>query len=138
MINVAYGKPSNMKFSPQDQQEILRFQKIQKQLELFTQQLTSMELQAKDMEQALNELEKANEDAIIYKAVGGLFIKKSKGELLESTRNAKENLELKIKSLKNNKNRIEAQFEEKRKKLNKFSKHKDIHNKENFFQLRRR
>ncbi|MCF2139353.1 MAG: prefoldin subunit beta [Candidatus Lokiarchaeota archaeon] len=109
--------PSNMKFSPQDQQEILRFQKIQKQLELFTQQLTSMELQAKDMEQALNELEKANEDAIIYKAVGGLFIKKSKGELLESTRNAKENLELKIKSLKNNKNRIEAQFEEKRKKI---------------------
>ncbi|WP_457558366.1 prefoldin subunit beta [Candidatus Harpocratesius sp.] len=109
--------PANMKFSPQDQQEILRFQQIQKQLELFTQQLTSMELQAKDMEQALNELEKANEDAVIYKAVGGLFIKKSKGELLESTKNAKESLELKIKSLKNNKNRIETQFEEKRKKI---------------------
>ena len=76
-----------------------------------------MELQAKDMEQALNELEKANEDATIYKAVGGLFIKKSRGELLKSTRNAKESLELKIKSLKNNKNRIEAQFEEKRKKI---------------------
>ncbi len=109
--------PSNMKFTPQEQQEILRFQQIQKQLEMFTQQLTTMELQAKDMEQALIELEKAEDDATIFKAVGGLFIKKSKSDLLKSTKEAKESLELRIKSLKTNKARIESQFEEKRKKI---------------------
>lgn len=107
----------NMNFSPQDQQEIIRFQQIQKQLEMFTQQLTTMELQAKDMEQALIELEKAEDDATIFKAVGGLFIKKSKADLLKSTKEAKESLDLKIKSLKSNKTRIESQFEEKRKKV---------------------
>ena len=93
--------PSNMKFTPQEQQEILRFQQIQKQLEMFT----------------LIDLEKAEDDATIFKAVGGLFIKKSKSDLLKSTKEAKESLELRIKSLKTNKARIESQFEEKRKKI---------------------
>lgn len=104
-------------FSPQEQQEIMRFQQIQKSLEALTQQLTTMELHAKDLEHAIAELETAEEEATIYKAVGGLFIKKSKQKMLETSKTDKENLDLRINSLKNQKQRIESQFEEKRKKI---------------------
>ena len=116
-LDLFMQNPPNYNFNPEQQGEILRFQQMQQQLEAFTQQLSNMELHSKDIEHAIAELEQAEEGAIIFKAVGGLFIKKAKADILESSKSEKESLDLKITSLKSNKKRIETQFEEKRKKI---------------------
>ncbi len=109
--------PPNYNFTPSQQQEIMKFQQLQQQLEAYTQQLSNMELQSKDLNYSITELEKADEEATIYKAIGGLFIKKTKSDILESSKSEKESLDLRITSLKTSVARLNTQFEEERIKI---------------------
>ncbi|MHA1521200.1 MAG: prefoldin subunit [Promethearchaeota archaeon] len=104
-------------FTPQQQQEIIRFQQMQQQMEMFNQQLSAKELQLRDLDSSITELEKADEGAIIYKKIGALFIKKAKSDILESSMSEKESTELQTTSLKSSIKRFQAQFEEERKKI---------------------
>ncbi|MHA1674360.1 MAG: prefoldin subunit [Promethearchaeota archaeon] len=109
--------PPQYNFNPEEQQKILRFQQLQQQLEAYTQQLSNMELQSKDLNYSITELEKADEEATIYKAIGRLFIKKTKSDILESSNSEKESLDLRITSLKSSVGRMKSQFEEERIKI---------------------
>ena len=103
--------------SPQQQQEIVRFQKMKQDLEVTIQQRYAMESQLRDVEFALSEVEKEEENSVIYVAAGGLFIKKPRNDVIASTKDRKATLEMRVKSLTAHETRLNEQFEEQRKKL---------------------
>ncbi len=103
--------------SPADQQEVARFQQLQQNLEAVIQQRVTMENQVREMEFAVKELDAASEDAVVYKAVGGIFIKSEQKSLLSSTAEKKETLDMRVKSLLNQEQRLKKQFEELRIKV---------------------
>lgn len=107
--------PPNL--SPQQQQEVVRLQQLQQSLEMIMQQKATMDAQAKEMDFAVGELEAAPEDAVAYKSVGGIFIKKDRTDLLTSTKDRKETLEMRVKSLSKQEDNIKIQFESQRKKV---------------------
>lgn len=103
--------------SPQQQQEVLRLQQLQKSVEVVIQQRVSMESQLKELEFAVSEVENAEENAVIFTASGGIFIKKPRNEVLTSTKDRKTKLEMRVKTLTMQETRLKEQFEEQRKKL---------------------
>ncbi|MHA1610851.1 MAG: prefoldin subunit [Promethearchaeota archaeon] len=109
--------PPQYNFTPDQQKEILGYQQTQQQLEAYTQQLSTTELQLKDISYSIVELEKADEEAVIYKAIGSLFVKKTKSNILESSKSEKETLDLRLVSLKSHVSKLKAQFEKERIKI---------------------
>jgi len=102
---------------PQQRQEVTRLNQMQQQLEMIIQQRVTLESQVKEMDFALKELGEAGEQAVCYKSVGGLFIKSEQKKLLTDTKDKKETMEMRIKSMQNQEDRIKKQFEEQRTKL---------------------
>jgi prefoldin beta subunit len=109
------SSPSNL--SPQHQQEIVRLQQLQQSLEVLIQQRMNMESQAREMENAVKELDGAPEDAVAYKSIGGIFIRKPRNELLEFAKERKQTLEMRIKSLQNQETNTKSQYEKQKTKV---------------------
>jgi len=109
--------PPNM--SPQQQQEVTVLQQMQKNLEMIMQQRYTSEAQLKEVNFALQELEKekTNENAVIYTVAGALFIKKPLTEVLNSTKDRQATLEVRVKTLNSKEGQLKTQFEEQRDKL---------------------
>lgn len=103
--------------SPQNQQEVVRFQQMQQSLEVLLQQKANLEARLKENELAVSELEKASSDDVVYQAVGGLMIKKTRDKLLETSKERLETLSLRVKSLAEQEKRLKKQYEEQRKKV---------------------
>ena len=114
------SQPPNL--SPQETQEVSRFQSLQQQLEFMMQQQSSIQHQFADKESAIKELESAGEDAVVYKSAGGIFIKSSQKVLLDSSKELKEQLEIRLKSITKQVERIKTQFEEQKKKIQEINK----------------
>ena len=102
---------------PNERQQVARLNQLQQQLEMIMQQRMNMEAQVKELDFAVKELEESGEEAVCYKSIGGLFIKKDQPTLLQDTKERKENLEMKVKSLTNQEDRSKKQFEELRTKV---------------------
>jgi prefoldin beta subunit len=103
--------------SPQQQQQVMRLQQLSQSIETIIQQRVSMETQAKELEYAVKELEGAGEDAIVYKSAGGIFLKSEQQKLLAESKEKKETLEMRVKSLTNQEERLKKQHEEMRKSI---------------------
>ncbi|QEE14462.1 prefoldin subunit beta [Promethearchaeum syntrophicum] len=114
------SQPPNL--SQQDQQEVARFQNIQQQLEFMMQQQSSIQHQFAEKEAAIKELESAEEDAIVYKSAGGIFIKSSVPVLLTSSKEKKEELEIRLNSITKQVERINKQYEEQKAKIQEINK----------------
>lgn len=114
------SQPPNL--SMQDQQEVSRFQNIQQQLEFMMQQKTSLQHQMDESDHAIKELETAGENAIVYKSAGGIFLQSDQKYLLNSTKDRKEGLEIRLKSITKQVERINTQYEEQKKKIQEINK----------------
>ncbi len=113
------SQPPNL--SPQDTQEVSRFQNIQQQLEFMMQQKSSLQHQLDESTHAIKELESAG-DATVYKSAGGIFIKSSVSVLLNSTKERKEELEIRLNSITKQVERINKQYEEQKVKIQEINK----------------
>jgi prefoldin beta subunit len=113
---------STEKFSPQQQQELVRLQQMQQQVEMIIQQRVNLEAQSKELELAIKELEAAGAESICYKSVGGLLIKADQSALLQESKDKKDTMEMRVKSLQNQEERIKKSFEEQRSKIQKMLK----------------
>jgi len=60
---------------PQVQERLLRLQQLQQTLQGVLTQKQQLELELTEVEQALGELEKLTDAAVIYKSVGSLLVK---------------------------------------------------------------
>lgn len=102
---------------PQQKQEINRLNQFQQNLEMISQQRVQMEAQGKELEHAVKELTEAGDNAVCYKTIGGMFIKMDQPKLLQETKERKESIEMRVKSLSMQEEKMKKTFEEQRAKI---------------------
>jgi len=68
-------------------------------LELFTQQKLQIDSNIRETELALEELEKASPDTVVYKQIGGIMIKSERNKLLDEKKSDKETLNMRSNTL---------------------------------------
>jgi prefoldin beta subunit len=97
---------------PQVQNQLAQLQQVQQQAQALVQQKGQVEMLLRETETALEELNKAAEDSIIYKAAGELLIKVQKAEVIKDLEEKKDNLDIRLKSLSRQEERIQARFQQ--------------------------
>lgn len=105
------------KLPPQVQQRLLRLQQLQQTLQGVLTQKQQMELQLTDVEQALSELEKLTDSAVIYKSIGALLVKSEKAKVTTELNERKELLNMRISVLGKQEERLRTQVKDLQEKL---------------------
>ena len=82
------------------QDQINRLQQLRTQLQMIMQQNQQIELKLKEVEEALDELDKTNAKTPIYKSIGSVLIKTNgKNEVVKELKTTKESLDLRKNTL---------------------------------------
>jgi len=68
---------------PQIQEQIVRLQQLQQTLEVVTAQKQQLELELAESKRALEELEDIDDEAVIYKSIGGLMLKTERKRVID-------------------------------------------------------
>lgn len=105
------------KLPPQVQERLLRLQQVQQTLQSVLTQKQQVELELTEIEQALSELQKVAEDAVIYKAIGSLMVKTEKAKVTADLNERKELLNTRITVLGKQEERLRTQMKELQTKL---------------------
>ena len=102
---------------PQIQQRLLRLQQLQQTLQGVMAQKQQLELQLTEVEQAVGELEKLTETAVIYKSIGALLIKAQKTQVTTELSERKELLKMRVDVLGKQEERLRIQVKDLQEKL---------------------
>jgi len=102
---------------PQVQERLLRLQQLQQTLQTVLTQKQQLELELTETEQAISELEKTDENAIIYKSIGSLLVKAQKTTVTTELNERKELLNTRITVLGKQEERIRSQAKDLQAKL---------------------
>jgi prefoldin beta subunit len=105
------------KLPPQVQERLLRLQQIQQTLQSVLAQKQQVELELTEIEQALGELQKVADDAVIYKAIGSLLVKSDKAKVAADLNERKELLNMRATVLGKQEERLRSQMKELQTKL---------------------
>ena len=103
--------------SPQLRHQLAQFQQAQQQAQVLMTQRQQLELLLRETERALEELGKLQEGAAVYKSVGTILVKSEREELKKSLGEQKETLDLRIKTLERQEERVVQRLREMREKL---------------------
>lgn len=104
--------------SPQLRDQINRLQQMRMQLQMIIQQRQQVELRLKEVEEALDELNKTDAKAPIYKSVGSILIKtKGKSEVSKELKSNKESLDLRKSTLEKQEGRTKEKLNEMQSKV---------------------
>jgi prefoldin beta subunit len=95
---------------PQVQNLFAQLQQLKAQMEALGRQKMQVEAMLRDAENALEELEKVDDDALVYKNVGDLMIKAGKGEVKEEMAEKKETFGLRQKTLERQEERGQKRY----------------------------
>jgi prefoldin beta subunit len=99
--------------SKQLQDQLNRLQQLRLQLQMIVQQRQQVEIRLREIEEAINELDKANEKTPIYKSIGAILIKtKGKKEVSEELKSDKESLTLRKNTLNNQEGKTKEKLNE--------------------------
>ena len=101
------------------QERLLRLQQVQQGLQSVLGQKQQLELELMETEQALSELTKMDEKAIIYKSIGSLLVKAEKGNVTTELTERKELLNTRIGVLGKQEERLRAQAKDLQARLQK-------------------
>ena len=97
---------------PQIQNQLAQLQQIQQQAQALAVQKNQIEINLKETELALGELEKLDDNAVVYRAIGDLLIKtereKTKNALIEK----KDTLGLRVETIARQEERIQKRFQQ--------------------------
>ncbi len=102
---------------PQVQNLVAQLQQLQQQLQAVITQRAQVEALLRDTEQALQELEKIDEETPVYKAVGSILVKERKEDVVKELTEKKETYEIRIKTLQRQEEKLRERFAETQKKL---------------------
>ncbi|MEM2911278.1 MAG: prefoldin subunit beta [Candidatus Bathyarchaeia archaeon] len=105
------------KLPPQVQERLLRLQQVQQTLQSVLAQKQQVELELTEIEQALSELQKVADDAVIYKAIGSLLVKTEKAKVTADLNERKELLNTRATVLGKQEERLRTQMKELQTKL---------------------
>ena len=99
--------------SQQLQDQVNRLQQLRTQLQMIIQQNQQVELRLREVEEALEELDKTDAKAPIYKNVGSVLIKaKGKSEVTKELKSTKESLDLRKSTLNKQEGRTREKLNE--------------------------
>ncbi len=102
---------------PQVQNQLMRFQELQEQLNNIVLRKRQFELESKEIDRALGESKNLADDAVVYKSVGVLLFKSEKAKIVAELTEKKEETDLRIKTIEKQELRLKAQLEELRKTI---------------------
>lgn len=102
---------------PQVQERLLRLRQLQQTLQGVLTQKQRLELELTDNEQATEELEKLDENTVIYKSIGSLMVKAEKNKVTTDLNERKELLNMRIKALGRQEERLRKQLKNLQEKL---------------------
>jgi len=100
-----------MKLDKDTEQKIAQLQMFEQNLQNFFIQRQTFQNQNAEIENALKELSDLKEDAA-FKLVGNIMLKKKKKDLVEDLKSRKEVLELRIKNIEKQENKIKEKSKE--------------------------
>ena len=100
--------------SKEVQQKIEKLQTIEQNMQQFLMQKQQFQTQLVEIESALKELEKTTDS---YKIIGNIMVKTSKEELKKDLEGKKELVDLRIKTVEKQENKIKGSAEELRKEI---------------------
>jgi len=99
--------------SPQLRDQIDRLQQLRSQLQMIMQQRQQVDMRSKEVEEALEELEKTDAKTPIYKSVGAILIKtKGKSGITKELKANKETLDLRKTTLEKQEGRTKEKLNE--------------------------
>lgn len=105
------------KLPPQVQERLLRLQQVQQTLQSVMAQKQQVDIELTEIEQALGELQKMAEDAVIYKAIGTLLVKSEKTKIIADLNERKELLNTRTTILSKQEERLRTQLKDLQAKL---------------------
>ena len=105
------------KLPPNVQERLLRLQQLQQTLQSILAQKQQVEMEKSEVEQAVAELQKTADNAVVYKAVGSLLVKAEKSKVTEELVERKELLETRSTVLTRQEERMRSQIKESQTKL---------------------
>ncbi|MDI6691393.1 MAG: prefoldin subunit beta [Candidatus Bathyarchaeota archaeon] len=105
------------KLPPQVQERLLRLQQLQQTLQSVLVQKQQVEIELTEIEQALSELEKMSDDAVIYKAIGSLLVKSEKAKTVADLNERKELFNMRATVLGKQEERLRSQIKDLQTKL---------------------
>ncbi len=104
-----------MSVSQEDiQNEIAKAQQMQQQLQQVSSQKQQLDMKSNDVDRALEELKKLDDDTPIFKNLGGdLLVKvKDRKELIEELEDELETIKVRVKSLSRQEEKLRKNFQE--------------------------
>lgn len=104
---------------PQLREQLLRLQQLQRTLEVVVSQKTQLELEFSEIERALDELEKMDDKASVYKSVGSLLVSSSRQKVIDELRERKEIVNTRVTVLARQEERTRKKLTELQKRLQK-------------------
>ena len=102
---------------PQVQEQLARLQQLQQTLEVVTAQKQQLEIELAESNRALDELEKVDNKAVVYKSVGGLMLKTKRKTVIEELTERKELLNTRITVLGRQEKRTQTNLKELQERL---------------------
>ncbi len=115
---------TEIKLSPEAQQILIELQTFQQQMQTVLIQKESLNIQSMEIDKALEELNKTEHNDV-YKAVGPILIKSTKKELTKELDERKETIELRLKSLQKQENRLKEKLKESQEKFEEIMKEQE-------------
>jgi prefoldin beta subunit len=99
------------------QERLLRLQQLQQTLQSILGQKQQVELEATEIDQALNELQKMTDDAVIYKSAGTLLMRSERPKVIAELTERKDLLNTRSTILTKQEERLRAQLKDVQTKL---------------------
>ena len=106
-----------IEMSPEAQKYLMELQTIQAQLQNIAIQKETFTIQNIEIDKALEELEKADDNEDVFKAVGPVLIKTKKADMVTELKEKKETAEVRLKSLDKQENELQGKIQEGQQKL---------------------
>ena len=99
------------------QERLLRLQQLQQTFQSILGQKQQVELEVTEIDQALNELQKLTDDAVIYKAAGSLLMRSERAKVITELTERKELLNTRATILVKQEERMRGQLKDVQTKL---------------------
>jgi len=97
---------------PQIQNQVAQIQQIQQQAQALLNQKNQIEMMLRETEAAVKEIEASDEGAVMYKSAGEVLLRADRFTLLEELTDKKDVLDLRLKTLNKQQERIKNRFDQ--------------------------
>ena len=113
---------SSGKMPPWLQEQLMKMQQSQQNLQVIIQQKQQIEMEKIETEKSLEELRKASDDDTVYKHAGSILIKSTKKELIEELEERKELTNTRSTVLEKQESRLKESLKEQEAKITEMMK----------------